>query len=196
MGPDDKLVLSAITLGTVAAVLLLRHRGARGLRLFAAGWAAFYGVVLVAMLSGHCIEIGYNTLQGSRGFDGTPFAYNWRTYSLLLFGGVLIRLGVRALRAALGIGGGEAGARGRMLGTVGVVLAIVLPIIPIHPPFGYLISGISALTLAVVALAAREPDPGSGRHPFFPLPAGIPGVAPVEQASGGSASRTAPPPSR
>jgi hypothetical protein len=122
-------------------------------------FASFYGLGLVVMLAAHCADIVYNTVLGHRAMDGSTFSYGWRTYSLLLFGALLIRQGALCLLAALRLGRGEASARADVLRAAGVVLAIVLPTLPIHAFFGTLLSGWSALTLLVVAVAARERVP-------------------------------------
>ncbi len=159
MGLDDKLVLLTIGVGTAAFAWFYGRRGVRGRRLFTALWSSFYGLVLTVMMAAHCLEILYHTLAGHVSFDGTPFVYGWRVYSLLLFGVLLIWLGVGCLRAALGLSRGEAAARPAMLRLLALVLALVVPLIPIHPFFGYLMSGVSAVTLAVVVLTARERSP-------------------------------------
>ena len=78
--------------------------------------------------------------------------YDWRVYSMQLFGAVLIVQGVGCVRAAARMGPADPAERGEVLRSATLVLAIVLPSIPIHAFFGYLIGGASTLTLAAVAL--------------------------------------------
>ena len=152
----DPIVMVLLALGLVACATGAWRLGARGHRWVATFFAAFYGLTLVVMLSAHSADVLYNAALRNRAMDGSVFGYNWRTYSLLLFGALLIRQGVLCLRAAPRVARGEAAARGDVLRAAGVVLALVLPLIPIHAFFGYLISGASALTLLVVALGASD----------------------------------------
>ena len=147
----------ALLLGLAACVGSQWRRGLRGRRLAVVVFAAFYGYALVAMLAAHCADVAYSTVVHHRSPDGSVFAYNWRTYSLLLFGVLLIRQGAHCLRAALRLGGGEQGARADVLRAAGVVQVIVLPTVPLHGVFGTAVAVWSALTLLVVAAATRAP---------------------------------------
>ena len=148
----DQIVLLLLAAGLVASIGYQWRRGLRGRRLAVTVVAMFYGHTLVTMLGFHCVDVVYGLANRLPSMGGAPFAYNWRTYSLLLFGALLVWLGVRCLRAALRIGRGDAAARAEFRRLALVVLAIVVPVIPLQPFFGYLISAASALAmLAVVA---------------------------------------------
>ncbi|HET6763690.1 MAG TPA: hypothetical protein VFH27_08455 [Longimicrobiaceae bacterium] len=177
---DDMMVLIATALGTIATAVAFWRMGVRGRRLAVSVWAGFYGVAMIVMLAAHCIEIAYNTLTHAPAFGGGTFKYDWRVYSLELMGVLLIVLGVRALRAAVGMARGHAEARAAMLKTLAVVLAIALPIIPIHWFFGYLVSGLTAITVMVVAALPRTlPERTAG------MPSAAPAaVQPVHTANG------------
>ncbi|GLC25677.1 hypothetical protein [Roseisolibacter agri] len=154
----DQIVMLALLAGLVASGTFHWRAGVRGRRLAATVLASFYGVVLVAMLTAHCADVTYNTVLGNRSFvDGRPFAYDWRTYSLLLFGVLLIVQGVRVLRATPGLGRGEPAARAAILRTALLVLAIAAPTIPVHAFFGSLISGLTVLTLGGTLALGRVP---------------------------------------
>ena len=154
----DQIVMLALLAGLVAAGAFHWRAGVRGRRLAAAVIASFYGVVLVAMLAAHCADVAYNTVLANRSvIDGTRFAYNWRTYSLLLFGVLLIVQGVRVLRATPGLGRGELAARAEILRTALLVLAIAAPTIPVHAFFGTLISGVTVATLVATFALVRAP---------------------------------------
>ena len=154
----DQIVMLALLAGLLAAGTFHWRAGARGRRLAAAVLASFHGVVLVAMLAAHCADVTYNTVLGSRSFvDGKPFAYDWRTYSLLLFGVLLIVQGVRVLRATPGLARGEPAARAAILRTGALVLAIAAPTIPIHAFFGSVISGLTVVTLLATYALVRAP---------------------------------------
>ncbi len=156
----DQIVMLALLAGLVGAGAFHWRAGVRGRRLAATVLASFYGVVLVAMLTAHCADVTYNTVRGQRSLvDGRPFAYDWRTYSLLLFGVLLIVQGVRVLRATPGLGRGEPAARAAIGRPALLVLAIAAPTIPVHAFFGSLVSGITVLTLAATFALVRAPAP-------------------------------------
>ena len=93
------------------------------------------------MMSAHCADIIHNLmLRNTSVVDGSLFSYNWRTYSLLLLGVLLIDRGIRCLAAARRFAAGDTAARTDILRNGAVVLAITLPIIPIHAFFGVLMS--------------------------------------------------------
>jgi hypothetical protein len=152
----DLLVLVTLVATFGVCARLQWRRGARGRRLAAGLAAGFHGSALVVMLAGHCVDILYSVAVGNRSPDGSVFAYNWRTYSLLLFGVLLVRAGVDALRIAMRLAAGDTAAHADHRRLVALVLAIVAPTIPLHGIFGWAISGLSALAAATVALAARS----------------------------------------
>jgi hypothetical protein len=171
----DQLVMLALGLGLPAWAAYAWRRGLRGLPFAGVLLALFYGHTLVVMLGAHCADVVYNTARGRSTVDGAPMHYSWRVYSLLLFGALVMLLGARALRAALRWSRGDADAPAAVLRAAGLVLALVLPVVPIHRFFGLLVSGASLLTAAAVAAAAR-----AGRAPAaagVPRAAGAPAVA-------------------
>ena len=94
-----------------------------------------------------------------------------RTYSLLLFGVLIIDRGIRCLRGARRFAAGDMSARGEILRNAGVVLAITLPTIPIHAFFGTLMSVWSSLALLVAAVGLR------GRGSVAPSAGGVVGAS-------------------
>ena len=94
---------------------------------------------------------------------GTTFAWDWHTYSLLLFGVLMVWIGVQCLRLALRMGRGDASARLGFLRLAGLVLLIMVPIVAIQPLFRVAASELSVIVLLVVgvggrALAAARPS--------------------------------------
>jgi hypothetical protein len=152
----DQIVIACLALGLLGCAAFAWRAGARRGRFAALLFAAFYGWTLVVMLAAHCADVTYASVLHTPSFgDQRPMTYDWRTYSLLLFGAILIRQGVRSMAAARAMARGDDAARGEALRATGLVLALVLPLIPVHAFFGWLISGASALTLLVVGLAGR-----------------------------------------
>lgn len=153
----DQIVLGLILAGLVASVVDHWRSGQRGWRLAAVTFVSFFGIGLVVMMAGHCADIIYNLARANRSvIDGSPFTYNWRTYSLLLFGVLLIGRGMRCLGAARRLARDDDAARRDVLKNAGVVLAITLPTIPVHAFFGGLMSGWSSLALIVAAVGIRR----------------------------------------
>jgi hypothetical protein len=152
----DQVVQIVLFIGLIVVGLDHRRRGQRRWRLAALTFISFYGVGLVASMSAHCADIIHNLVLRNRSVvDGSPFTYNWRTYSLLLFGILLIGRGIRILVAVRRFAAGDPTARGHILRSSAVVLAITLPIIPIQAVFGVLMSVWSSLALIVTAAGLR-----------------------------------------
>jgi len=152
----DQIVLGLLLAGLLLSGLDHWRRGQRRWRLAALVFLSFYGVGLAAMLAAHCADIIYNTVLANRSvIDGSTFTYNWRTYSLLLFGVLIIDRGIRSLCAVRRWAAGDATARAEFLRNTGVVLAITLPTIPIHAFFGTIMTVWSSLALIVAAVGLR-----------------------------------------
>jgi hypothetical protein len=152
----DQVVQVLLFVGLVVVGIDHWRRGQRGWRLAALVFVSFYGVGLVATMSAHCADIIHNLVLRNRSLvDGSPFTYNWRTYSLLLFGVLLIDRGIRVLRAARRFAAGDRAARTDILKSGALVLAITAPLIPVHAVFGVLMSVWSAVALIVAAAGLR-----------------------------------------
>lgn len=165
MPSSDVIVLLAIVLATTVWVVRLWRRGVRGRRFAISGWLGLLGFVLVVALTAHCVDILSRLVAGS-GHDGAVFTYNFRVYSLLLLGVLLIGAGVNLLRAALGLSRGMASARRSALRTLAVVVAIMLPLIPFQAFFAVPLGVLSAVTLPLVAWV-RDVFPSRGTDRFL-----------------------------
>ena len=150
MPSSDVVVLLAIALTTTVWVVRLWRRGVRGLRFAISAWLGFLGLVLIVALAAHCLDI-LSRLYAGASADGPVFTYNFRIYSLLLLGVMLIGAGINLLRAALGLSRGMASGRRSALRTLGLVVAIVLPLIPFQAFFAVPLGVLSAVTLPLVA---------------------------------------------
>jgi hypothetical protein len=128
-------------------------------------FVSFYGVGLVATMAAHCADIIHNLALRNRSMDGSLFSYNWRTYSLLLFGVLLIDRGIRVLRAARRLAAGDRAARTDILKSGALVLAITLPLIPVHAIFGVLMSVWSSLALIVTVAGLHARPAEATRFP-------------------------------
>jgi len=153
----DQIVLVLLLLCLFGSLVYQWRQGLRGGRLALVTFAMFYALSVISALTMHCIDLMYGWSHHLTSFGtGKPFAWNWHLYSLTLFGVLLIWFGVQCLRRALRMGRGDVAARGEFLRLVVVMLAIVLPIIPIQPFFGAIASALSVIALLVVALGGRS----------------------------------------
>jgi hypothetical protein len=152
MALSDKLVLIAIGIATAALVPILRRRGAGGGRLLVGAWVGFHGIVLIAMMSGHCLDIASRLYIG-RGYDGAAMTYNFRVYSLFLLGGLLIACGVQLVRAALATAVSVARGRRRALRAASIAVFVVVPLLPIQLFFALIHTVLAAVTLLTLVLA-------------------------------------------
>jgi hypothetical protein len=148
----DQVVLALLLVSLVGSLVYQVRRGVRGRRLAVTVFAMFFSLTVINTLVMHCVDIFYGLTHHLTSMTGKPFAYDWRTYSLLLFGALLIWFGARCFQAALRMGRGEERGRIEFLRLVVVMLAIVLPLVPVNPFFGPLASIASALALLVVGL--------------------------------------------
>jgi hypothetical protein len=158
MPSSDQIVLLCVAIATPITVILLRRHGARGRHWFSASFLAFFGIALLLMMTTHTVEVVYNAVRGGKTIEGLPWAYNFRTYSLLLLAAVLLSQAVRALRVLPRVARGEASGRSTALSAALIVLAVSAPLIPVHAFFGVMWTVISALTLVVLALTRPTPS--------------------------------------
>jgi hypothetical protein len=151
----DPIVLGLILVSLVASLVYQWQRGLRWRLLAVTVFAMFFSFTVIAAMTMHCADVLWGLTHHLPSMSGKPFAYDWRTYSLLLFGALMIWLGARCLEAALRMGRGDERGRSDFLRRVALALVIVLPIIPVHPFFGPLASIASTLALLVVGLGGR-----------------------------------------
>jgi hypothetical protein len=155
MPVSDLLVLGGTLFGT--ALLFGWHRSvrARGGALFAATWLGFFGLFLVLSMFAHTVEILWHVARGDTQTSGEPWTYDFRAYSLLLLGAVLMAIGFGVLGASANLSRGRRnGRRASALLTLSA-LAVTLPLIPIQAFFGVLVSGLAGVTLLVLWAAPR-----------------------------------------
>lgn len=97
------------------------------------------------------------------GFQGAPFRYDFRAYSLLPLGAVMVAAGLRLLRLSQELGAGTAGGRGRAVRTLVAVLALIAPLIPVHGFFAIPLTvvGSATLRLALWPPGAMDARPAS-----------------------------------
>ena len=156
----DPIVLGLLIVSLIGSLAYQWRRGLRGGRLAVVAFAMFYGLSVIVALGMHNVDVLYGLAHRRESFGtGKPFSWGWHTYSLLLFGALLVWLGVLCVRHALRMGRGEADARGEFLRLAGIMLLIVLPVVWIQAIFGVAGSVLSVIALLVVGLGwARVGD--------------------------------------
>jgi hypothetical protein len=157
---SDLAVLLAIIVSTGYWVRLLRRRGLRGGGLALSSAVAFLGLVLIVTMTAHCLDV-LSRLAIGTGYDGLAFVYNFRVYSLLLLGVVLIACGLRLMRISLVIGARTPEIRGQAVGAVATVLILVAPLIPVQGFFAIPLTALSAGLLVLVLWRVRPVGVGA-----------------------------------
>jgi len=116
------------------------------------------GFLIACFSSAHLIAVTVRRirLKIPAWVEGEPHAmiagvpYDFRIYSLLLFGSVILVGALITIRASLGIARGDAEARRRSMRAMVMVLATVIPVMPMQDAAPILIVP-AAVCLAVVA---------------------------------------------
>jgi len=140
-------------LETVFIVRIARG-GARGRRI-AGAWAYFLGAFITVALSFHVAENIWRIIPNTPVTDAVKPEYNFRFYALILFGVVIIIQGLGVMKAARAfVFGGETARRALRRHTL-IVLALVVPLIPIQV-FASMITILGVVNLAALALVRRK----------------------------------------
>ncbi|MBW8771319.1 MAG: hypothetical protein JF589_16310 [Gemmatimonadetes bacterium] len=152
----DPIVLGLLLVSLIGSLVFQWRRGLRGGRLAVVAIAMFYGLAAIIALGMHILDVLYGYSHRNTSFaTGKPFAWDWHTYSLLLFGVLMVWFGGQCLRLALRLGRGDTSARSEFLRFSSVMLLIVVPLIPIQALFGVVAAGLSVIALLVVGLGGR-----------------------------------------
>jgi len=156
----DLAALILLFLGTAISAVLLWRKNIRGWNLFLMTWLVFYGLALSAMMLGHCFEILSQAVATGMAQKGTSWTYDFRFYSLLLLGVLLIWRGIWYLLAVTKLSRGDMAGWRIALNNTFVVLAIVVPLIPIQTLFAVILSILGAVTILILKLI--KPKHSSG----------------------------------
>ena len=140
-------------LQTVFIVRAVRG-GVRGRRT-AGAWAYFLGAFITVALAFHIAENIWRILPGTPVTDAVKPEYDFRFYALLLFGAVMIAQGAAIMKAARALVFGKDAARRSLLRHTLLVLALVVPLIPLQI-FASIITILSGINLAALALLSEK----------------------------------------
>lgn len=143
------LLLILVTVFVVRAV----RSGVRGRRI-AGAWAYFFGTFITVALAFHVAENIWRIIPGTPVTDAVKPEYDFRFYALVLFGVVMLVQGTAIMKAARALTFGEETARAALVRHTFIVLALVVPLIPIQI-FASMITVIGVLNLTALALLAR-----------------------------------------
>jgi hypothetical protein len=143
-----------LTLETIFIARVVR--GVRGRRI-AGAWAYFFGTFITVALAFHVAENIWRIIPGTPVTDAVKPEYDFRFYALVLFGAVMIVQGVSIMKAARSLACGADPARGALVRHTLLVLALVVPLIPIQI-FASLITVFGVVNLAALAIFRRRVD--------------------------------------
>jgi hypothetical protein len=97
----DPIVLALLIVSLIGSLMYQWRRGLRGGRLAVVTFAMFYGLSVIVALGMHNVDVLHGLIRRLPSFrTGEPFAWDWHTYSLLLFGVLMVWLGARCVRGS------------------------------------------------------------------------------------------------
>jgi hypothetical protein len=164
-----RLGVFSVLLVALAATGAFCWRQARrrrdGLAIGCAAVVLFCALLMAGLAALHTGAVLAVALRRSASSGGEAFSYDFRFYSLLLLGAVLLTLATRSAGAAAGLARGDRLARRRALGGTLGLLAVDAPLIPIQV-FAVGFTILACVSLAALAVAfLRRGAWGSGREP-------------------------------
>jgi hypothetical protein len=169
----------ALAIGSVSTLLVLRRRVELGWRYlpFVAITTCFIGSMVALLMTVHCVAVAVVWLGSREGhwvageprvvFHGLP--WDFRIYSLLLFGTIGVACGIACVVAGAGLANLRPGAHRRCVGASLAMIGLFAPVIPLQhfatPAVAAALFNVAALTAS--GLRRRSPDrarEGSSLH--------------------------------
>lgn len=145
----DSVPLAGVVVATALATLRLRRESPPLVRLLVAVYAYFAGALIAALGVAHLAAVVMAAIE-----RGPAFVYNFRSYSLVLLGVLLIVTGLVAAVQATRLGRGDGAAWRASLWVWTAILAINLPLAPLQ---GFAVGFSVLAALALLLLAAVRP---------------------------------------
>lgn len=154
----DFYVIGLLFILQTVFIVRVARGGVRGRRA-AGAWAYFLGVFITVALAFHVAENIWRIIPGTPVTDAAKPEYNFRFYSLLLFGAVMLVQGARLMKSARALAFGKDAAPAVLLQRhTLIVLALVIPLIPLQI-FASLITILAGVNLATLAFVrGKETD--------------------------------------
>jgi hypothetical protein len=126
------VLMIGMIIGSIGFAVAMRRRGVPGALVAAAAIVLYCGVVVASLGTMHLLAVVGRALAGRGSGPGGTFVYDFRFYSLLLFGVTLITPAMAALTAVRRITRADA-AGGRVAVSASLVLlALNIPLVPIQ----------------------------------------------------------------
>jgi hypothetical protein len=150
----DLYAMSLLFILETAFIVRAVRGGVRGRRI-AGAWAYFLGTFITVALAFHVAENIWRIIPGTPVTDAVKPEYNFRFYALVLFGVMMIVQGAEIMKAARTLAFGGETARAALVRRTLIVLALVVPLIPIQV-FASLITVFGMVNLAALALFRKK----------------------------------------
>jgi hypothetical protein len=148
----DVVPFGAVVAATVIAGMRFWRVSPPRSRFGVAAYSYFAGAIVGALGLAHLVSVVMTAMDRSR---QNQFVYDFRFYSLVLLGVLLVAAGFLAAIAAAGLARGDRAAWRASLAVWSAILVINVPLIPIQG-FAVLFSALAALELVLLAgLRAR-----------------------------------------
>jgi len=144
---------------TIFVIRAVRGGGSPRGRRLASAWAYFFGTFVTVSMALHNAEIVWRIIPGTVVSHGAKPVYDFRFYGLLLFGTLMLIEGARMMKAARLLAFGDASACFLLRRQTLIVLALCVPLIPIHV-FASVTTILGVLNLGALAFA-REKSSGA-----------------------------------
>jgi len=126
------VIMIGVIVGSIGFAAAVRRRRVPGALVAAAAIDLYCGVVIASLGTMHLLAVVGRALAGRGSGPGGTFVYDFRFYSLLLFGVTLIIPALAALTAVRRLTRGDAaGARVAVSASL-VLLALNIPLVPIQ----------------------------------------------------------------
>jgi hypothetical protein len=126
------VIMIGMIVGSIGFAAAARRRRVPGALVAAAAIDLYCGVVIASLGTMHVLAVVGRALAGNGSGPGGTFVYDFRFYSLLLFGVTLIAPALAALTAVRRLTRGDA-AGGRVAGSASLVLLVLnIPLVPIQ----------------------------------------------------------------
>lgn len=151
----DNVALGVLIISMMIFLVRARRGGARGRKFAVGAWAYFFGAFITISLSFHIAENLWRIIPQTPISHGTKPVYDFRFYSLILFGAVMLAQGLAITKAAKRFALGETEERKKIIRRTLITLALCAPLIPIQI-FGSVLTIIGLLNLAFVVLVQKR----------------------------------------
>ncbi len=148
----DFVPIAGTVIATVIAAMRFKRASVPPMRLFLAVCCYFAGALIGALGVAHIVAVILAAIDQAQ---HQPFIYNFRFYSLLQLGVLLITAGFMAAIRALSLAGGDRAAWRASLFVWIAILAINLPLVPIQR-FAIIFSVLAALELMLLCATRRH----------------------------------------